>query len=137
MDGDGCPASRKAARTDDDDLPAVVEPVHQREERGDDARVDLVLLGGAHGREAVDFVEENDGGLAAPRLLEQQPGGCVCVGEDGRVVSCWVVGKGWWSGWGSWRSYVPQLALRLADPLAQAVRALAHEEGDVLAGLGW
>jgi hypothetical protein len=31
------------------------------------------LLAAPDGREAVDLVEEDDGGLAAPRLLEQEP----------------------------------------------------------------
>ena len=78
--------------TDDDDLPAVVEPVHEREERGDDAGVDLVLLGGAHGREAVDLVEEDDGRLAAPRLLEQEPGG----GREGGWLVREKRGAGMW-----------------------------------------
>jgi hypothetical protein len=33
----------------------------------------------ACGRQAVDFVEENDRGLPALRLLEQQPQGALCL----------------------------------------------------------
>ena len=57
---------------DHDDLPATVQSVHEREQRRDDGAVDLVLLGGAHGRQAVDLVEEDHGGLVRARLVEQQ-----------------------------------------------------------------
>lgn len=88
--------------------------------------MDLVLLGGAHGRQAVDLVEEDDGGLAAPRLLEQEP----AVEMGTRGFRCEAVVP-FHCGVDAMQRDVPQLPLRLADPLAQAVRALAHEEGDV------
>ena len=48
-------------RPDDDDLAAVVQPVHQRQQRGHDGAVDLVLATRPHRGEAVDLVEEDDG----------------------------------------------------------------------------
>jgi len=56
----------------DDDLSAIVEPIHEREEGRDDRSVDLVLLAAPYGGQAVDFVEENDGGLASTGLLKEE-----------------------------------------------------------------
>jgi len=46
---------RAVGRADDDDAAPGVQPVHQRQQRGDDAVVDLVLLAAADGGEAVDL----------------------------------------------------------------------------------
>ena len=64
------------SRTNDDDLPPVVQPVHQGQQRRHDGRVDLVLLAAADGGQAVDLVEEDDAGLAPLGLLEQE---AVCL----------------------------------------------------------
>ena len=43
-------------------LASGVETIHERQERGDDGGVDLVLSGGPHGRQPVNLVEEDDRG---------------------------------------------------------------------------
>ena len=61
-------------RPDDDDLAAIVQPIHEREQSRHDRAVDLVLATRPHRSEAVDLVEEDDGrtrevGLKALRLV--------------------------------------------------------------------
>jgi hypothetical protein len=57
-------------RSDEKDLAARVEAVHEGEERRDDGRVDVVLLGRAHGRQTVELIKEDDGRLQPRRLFE-------------------------------------------------------------------
>ncbi len=59
-------------RADDDHLAAVVEPVHEREQRRHERAVDLVLLARAHRRQAVDLVEEDNGGAHLVRLQRHE-----------------------------------------------------------------
>lgn len=54
-------------------LAAAVEPVHERQQGGNDGVVNLVLLGAPHRRKSVDLVEEDDGRLVLGSLLEQHP----------------------------------------------------------------
>ena len=58
--------------SDHDDLATRVQSVHQREQRGDNRRMDLVLLGRARRRQSVDLIEEDNGRLIHARLLEEQ-----------------------------------------------------------------
>ena len=50
----------------------AVQPVHQRQQGGHDAAVDVVLAGGAHRGQTIDLVKENDGRLVALGLVEEQ-----------------------------------------------------------------
>ena len=63
---------RPIGRTDHDDLATPVHAVHEREQRRHDRCVDLVLFGGADGREAVYFVEEDDRGLGVAGFFEEE-----------------------------------------------------------------
>ena len=60
--------------TDDDDLPARLEPVHEGEQLRDDPAFDLLLAAQCRplGRDGVDFVDENDA-RAGAGLLEDAP----------------------------------------------------------------
>ena len=72
----GVDGVRSIGRRDHHHRPARVETVHEREERRDDGSVYGVALAPpprfSRGREAVDLVEEDDGGLSSLRLLKQQ-----------------------------------------------------------------
>ena len=69
---------RSVGRRDHADSAARVEPVHQRQERGDHRAVDRVLRAAARrarGREPVDLVEEDDGGRSSSGFLEKHAQG--------------------------------------------------------------
>ena len=71
--------------TDDNDFSPVVQPVHERQEGGDDAGVDLVLAGGAHGGKAINLIEENHRGTHVVSLKMERLTDC-CLHENDRFL---------------------------------------------------
>lgn len=57
---------------DHHNLTAGIQAVHQNQQRGHDGAVDVVLPAGANWSQAVNLIEEDDGGSHEVRLFKQQ-----------------------------------------------------------------